>query len=79
VPQEIAKVVAKLEVVQKTLKRSHQRSGRAADGTLLSSGTRQATLTFTPPVFHKLKLAAHKNGVSFSEMVRQCVSQVLDS
>lgn len=67
------------DVDGKIMNRSYQRSGVVAGGTLLSSGARQATVTFTPPVFHKLKLAADKNGVSLSEMVRQCVSRVMES
>jgi hypothetical protein len=54
-----------------------QRSGAAGAGTLLSSGARQATVTFAPPAIIKLKLAADKNGVALSEMVRQCVDIAL--
>ena len=66
------------DVDTKIMNRSYQRSGVVAGGTLLSSGSRQATVTFTPPTFHRLKLAADKNGVSLSEMVRQCVDKVLN-
>jgi hypothetical protein len=61
------------EAPQKTMKRSRQRSGAAGAGTLLSSGARQATVAFTAPTSEKLKLAAEKNGLSLSEMVRQLV------
>ena len=61
------------DVNEKIMRRSHQRGGMVAGGTLLSSGARQATVTFTPPTFRKLKLAADKNEVSLSEMVRQAV------
>lgn len=61
------------EVADKIMARSYQRSGVVAGGTLLSSGARQATVTFQPATFRKLKLAADKNGVSLSEMVRQLV------
>ena len=65
------------KVAEKVMKRSYQRSGLVGRGTLLSSGARQATVTFPPRTFHKLKLAADKNGVSLSEMVRQCVDIAL--
>src|SRR5260370_31652140 len=70
--------IALPEAPQKTMKRSNQRSGVVAGGTLLGSGARQATVSFTPPIFRKLELAAGKNGVSLSEMVRQCVNIALD-
>ena len=73
-----ADAIAPTEVSEKIMKRSHQRSGVVAGGTLLGSGARQATVSFTPPIFHKLELAAGKNGVSLSEMVRQCVNIALD-
>ena len=60
----------------KIMKRSYMRSGVAASGTLLGSGARQATVTFKPPTFRWLALAASKNKVSLSEMVRQCVEKV---
>lgn len=66
------------DVANKVMARSYQRSGVVAGGTLLSSGARQATVTFTPPTFRKLKLAADKNGVSLSEMVRQAVEAYLN-
>ena len=66
------------EVSEKIMQRSYQRSGVVAGGTLLSSGAKQATVAFTPPTFHKLKLAADKNNVSLSEMVRQCVDIALN-
>ena len=66
------------EVSEKIMQRSYQRSGVVAGGTLLSSGAKQATVAFNPPTFHKLKLAADKNGVSLSEMVRQCVDIALN-
>jgi len=65
------------DVADKIMTRSYQRSGVVAGGTLLSSCARQATLTFTPTTFRRLKLAADKNGVSLSEMVRHCVDRVL--
>jgi hypothetical protein len=61
----------------KILKRSYQRSGIVGRGTLLSSGTRQATVTFRPKTFHLLELAAAKNEISLSEMIRQCVERVV--
>ena len=64
-------------IANKIMAGSHQRSGLVAGGTLLSSGARQATVTFTPPTFRRLKLAADRNGVSLSEMVRQCVDRAL--
>jgi hypothetical protein len=64
------------DVAEKIMQRSYQRAGVVGGGTLLTSGARQATVTFTPPVFHWLKLAASQNGVSLSEMVRQCVDIV---
>lgn len=66
------------EVSEKIMKRSYQRSGLVADGTLLSSGARQVTVTFPPPAFRKLALAADWNKVSVSEMVRQCVNIALN-
>ena len=66
------------EVSEKIMQRSYQRSGVVAGGTFLSSGAKQATVAFTPPVFRKLKLAADQNGVSLSEMVRQCVDIALN-
>ena len=66
------------EVADKIMAKSYQRSGVVAGGTLLSSGARQATVAFTPPIFRKLKLAADKNGVSLSEMVRQAVEAYLN-
>ena len=65
--------IALPEVSKKVMKRSHQRDGVVAGGTQLSSGAKQATVAFPSPIFDKLKLAADKNGVSLSEMVRQCV------
>ena len=67
------KAMALPAVFAKIMKRSYQRSGVVAGGTLLSSGAKQATVTFTPPTFHKLKLGAADNGVSLSEYVRQLV------
>ena len=72
------KQMALPDVAEKIMARSYQRSGVVGSGTLLSSGAKQATVTFTPPTFHKLKLAADKNGVSLSEMVRQCVDIALN-
>jgi hypothetical protein len=66
------------EISEKIMERSYQRSGVVAGGTLLSSGAKQATVAFTPPTFRKLKLAADQNGVSLSEMVRQCVDMALN-
>jgi hypothetical protein len=66
-----------LEVSKKIMKRSRQRSGAAGAGTLLSSGVRQATVTFAQPALDMLKVAADKNEVSLSEMVRQCVDIAL--
>lgn len=60
------------------MERSRQRSGIVAGGTLLSSGAKQITVAFTPSAYHKLKLGAMKNGVSMSEMVRQCVDIALN-
>jgi hypothetical protein len=61
----------------KIMNRSHQRGGAVARGTLLSSGARQVTVSFPPDMARKLELAAAKNGVSASEMVRQCVDNAL--
>jgi len=66
------------DVTDKIMDRSYQRSGVVAGGTLLSSGARQVTVSFPPAMAHRLRLAAAKNGVSASEMVRQCVSTALD-
>ena len=66
------------DVTEKIMNRSYQRAGVVAGGTLLSSGARQVTVSFPPGMAHKLKLAAAKNGVSASEMVRQCVSTALE-
>jgi hypothetical protein len=73
----VSDAMALPEVSEKIMKRSYQRSGVVAEGTSLSSGAKQATVTFTPLTFDKLKLAADKNGVSLSEMVRQCVDIAL--
>ena len=67
-----------IDISERIMSRSRQRSGLVAGGTLLSSGSRQVTVAFTPPTFRKLKLAADKNGLSMSEMVRQCVSKALN-
>jgi hypothetical protein len=64
--------------IMKIMPGSYQRSGVAAGGTLLSSGARQVTLPFPPPLFDKLKFAADKNGVALAEMVRQCVDIALN-
>lgn len=61
------------EVSEKIMKRSYQRSGMVAAGTLLSSGAKQATVAFTQATFDNLKLLADKSRVSLSEMVRQLV------
>lgn len=61
------------KVAEKIMNRSYQRSGVVAGGTELSSRARQATVSFTSADFRLLQLAADENGVSFSEMVRQCV------
>lgn len=66
-----------IDAAEKVLKRSHQRSGVVAGGTLISSGNRQATVAFPAKEFHVLKLAAAKNGVSLSEMIRQLVHRGL--
>lgn len=66
------------DVAEKIMNRSYQRSGVVAGGTLLSSRARQATVSFTTADFRKLQLAADKNGVSLSEMVRQLVRHGLD-
>ncbi len=63
--------------IMKIMPGSYQRSGVVAGGTLLSSGSKQATVSFTAPTFDKLQLAADNNGVSLSEMVRQCVDIAL--
>ena len=76
--RQSVKAMALPEVAEKIMQRSAQRSGVVGSGTLLSSGAKQATVAFTPPTFHKLKLAADKNGVSLSEMVRQCVDIALN-
>jgi hypothetical protein len=60
-------------VSSKIMVRSHQRAGEVAGGTLLPSGSRQLTVSFPQRHAHKLRLAAAKNNVSASEMVRQCV------
>jgi hypothetical protein len=64
-------------VEAKIMERSYQRAGVVAGGTLLSSGARQATITFKPGVFRLVELAAADNRVSFSEMVRQLVERGL--
>jgi predicted HicB family RNase H-like nuclease len=64
-------------VPKKIMARSYQRSGKTADGTRLSSGAKQGTVAFPTDAFAKLKSAADKQGVSLSEMVRQCVDIVL--
>ena len=74
---EIATALKDAEVSEKIMQGSYQRNGKAGAGTLLSSGARQATVTFASPVANKLQLAADKNGVSLSEMVRQCVDIAL--
>jgi hypothetical protein len=76
--QKSMKAVASPKTGQKIMKRSYQRASVVASGTLLSSGARQVTVTFTSQTFHKLKLAADLNGVSISEMVRQCVEYLLN-
>jgi hypothetical protein len=73
-----AKALDLPKVDKKIMPRSHQRSGVVGGGTLLNSGKRQMTVVFTPPTFHKLKLAADLNGISLSEMVRQCVDIALE-
>ena len=62
----------------KILERSYQRAGVGAGGTLLSSGARQATVTFKPDTFRLLELVAADNKVSLSEMVRQLVDRGLN-
>ena len=62
---------------EQVMKRSRQRSSTVAGGTLLSSDAKQATLSFPAYMFNKLNLAAVEKGVSFSEMVRQCVRTAL--
>lgn len=65
------------DVTAKIMNRSYQRSGVVAGGTLLSSGARQATVTFPPATFRKGHLAAANAGVSFSEIVRQAMAAYL--
>ena len=64
-------------VEEKIMPRSYQRSKAVGGGTLLGSGARQATVTFTPGTFRLLELAATDNEVSLSEMVRQLVDRSL--
>ncbi len=64
-------------VEAKIMERSYQRAGVVAGGTLLSSGARQATVTFKPGTFRLLELAAADNKISLSEMVRQLVDRGL--
>jgi hypothetical protein len=73
------KAMALPKVTEKIMKRSYQRAGVVAGGTLLSTGAWQITVAFTPPDYHALKLAAMKNHYSMSEMVRQCVRIALKS
>jgi hypothetical protein len=69
--------IALPDIAQKIMTRSYQRSGKVAGGTELSSRATQATVSFPSADFRLLQLAADKNGVSLSEMVRQCVSAAL--
>jgi multidrug efflux pump subunit AcrA (membrane-fusion protein) len=62
----------------KIMERSYQRAGVVGGGTLLSSGARQATVTFKPGTFRLLELAAADNRVSLSEIVRQLVDRGLN-
>jgi hypothetical protein len=64
-------------VEEKIMERSYQRAGIVGGGTLLSSGARQATVTFKPGTFDLLKEAAADNRVSLSEIVRQLVDRGL--
>jgi uncharacterized protein YjgD (DUF1641 family) len=64
-------------VEEKIMERSYQRAGVVGEGTLLSSGARQATVTFKPGTFDLLKEAAADNKVSLSEIVRQLVDRGL--
>lgn len=72
--KKTARAMALPQVTEKIMKRSYQRSGEVAGGTLLASGARQATIALPPKVFRQVKFAADDAGVSFSEMIRQCVS-----
>jgi Ribbon-helix-helix protein, copG family len=69
--------IALPEAPPKIMQRSQQRGGVVAGGTLLCSGARLVTVSFPPDMARKLNLAAAKNGVSASEMVRQCVDNAL--
>jgi hypothetical protein len=58
--------------------RSRPRSGVAGKGTLLTSGSRQFTVSCPPKYARLVELAAANAGVSTSEMIRQCIKAHLD-
>ena len=60
-------------VGQKIMRKSAQRAGEVGKGTLLTSGSRQFTVSFPPRLARLIELAAANARVSTSEMVRQCV------
>ena len=66
-------------VEAKIMERSYQRAKTVGSGTQLSSGAKQATVTFKPGTFRLLEMAAAENSVSLSEMVRQLVDKGLHS
>ena len=72
-PLKMPKIEAKI------MERSYQRAKTVGSGTQLSSGAKQATVTFKPGTFRLLEMAAAENSVSLSEMVRQLVDKGLHS
>ena len=58
------KAIALLDVADKNMKRSYQRSGVVASGALLPSGTRQATAPVTPAVAERSPAAGAKGSVN---------------
>ena len=76
-PKPKSKAKAKEKPSGLILSRSYQRGGTVGVGTERPSGSMQATIVFEARQLKKLQVAARKNGVSFGEQVRQCVSTAL--
>lgn len=74
----VSKVFGLPEVTEKVMGHSYMRSGKVGEGTVLSSRARQVTCSFPPAMVDKLQVAAEDQGVSLSEMIRQCIQQVFE-
>lgn len=57
------------------MRRTYVRQGKSGAGMVTNSGQRQIAITLTPSMFEAARMGADQAGVSFSEMVRQCIAE----